>query len=133
MFYQDNITLDGAEGFVLTPDNKNMYVTTANNDPSKTRLLVSWKVTEPPPPKVCDNGYYMANDQCILCMNGGASYTCPVGQYRTGTVCTRNPQTNIHDTHDTQSCSTCGNGGSNGNLYSCTSGTYTSGTVCNGT
>eukprot|EP01127_Copromyxa_protea_P017110 TRINITY_DN5181_c0_g1_i4.p1 TRINITY_DN5181_c0_g1~~TRINITY_DN5181_c0_g1_i4.p1 ORF type:complete len:492 (+),score=38.31 TRINITY_DN5181_c0_g1_i4:1371-2846(+) len=52
------------------------------------------------PENVCDKcsvGYYLEGGECFPCQNGGASYKCLDGYYKTGTVCRG-------DTNDTQTC-----------------------------
>ena len=65
---------------------------------------------------LCPTGYYKNGNTCTACTS------CESGQYTTS-VCTGSTTT------DTQSCTTCLNGGSS---YSCPSGKYVTGNACAG-
>lgn len=63
---------------------------------------------------------------CVPCNNGGPSYACDDGEYKSGAICDPAGDT------DTQSCATCGNGGLT-KTYTCVSDRFASGTTCDGT
>ena len=81
----------------------------------------------------CPSGQYKSHlisgddnattNDCNPCGNGGATYVCGTGYYRTGSLCSGG------GTSDTQTCSLCTNGGVS---YACGTGKYKTGSTCNG-
>jgi hypothetical protein len=75
--------------------------------------------------KVCSAGqFHSAGGACAVAGNGGATYQCSPGSYKSGTAATGNSN------FDTQTCTLAGNGGAN---YQCLADFYRTGTAADGT